>query len=214
MASCTCSLKTITSFDDLCARHKLSYLNYEKTIPADDPGCLRASEWIRYRLQAESEHPVFYAELDRRALRPEPGRDEYIEKMRAGLAAAVHTIDHLLGPNWFRADPDDIAGMQACFNGLDAYQMLETAGASPPAKLVLNYITQRVKMDRYLGDAITDVCGCPEQIKTGDQLCPFHRQHYFAYRQKADPATMLNVQQWAQKRRSPVSVWSTKGGLP
>jgi len=192
----------------------LSYLNYEKTIPADDPGCLRASEWIRYRLQAESEHPVFYAELDRRALRPESGRDEYIEKMRAGLAAAVHTIDHLLGPNWFRADPDDIAGMQACFNGLDAYQMLETAGASPPAKLVLNYITQRVKMDGYLGDAITDVCGCPEQIKTGDQLCPFHRQHYFAYRQKADPATMLSVQQWAQKRRSPVSVWSTKGGLP
>jgi len=184
-------------------------MNGEPWLPVRVP-----SKRSPLRLQAESEHPVFYAELDRRALRPESGRDEYIEKMRAGLAAAVHTIDHLLGPNWFRADPDDIAGMQACFNGLDAYQMLETAGASPPAKLVLNYITQRVKMDGYLGDAITDVCGCPEQIKTGDQLCPFHRQHYFAYRQKADPATMLNVQQWAQKRRSPVSVWSTKGGLP
>lgn len=214
MVSCTCSTKTIVSFDDLCARHKLSYSRYEKTIPVDDPKYLRASEWIRYRLQAESEHPAFYAELDRQASRPEPMRDEYIEKMRVGLTAAVLAIDHLLGPNWFRADPDDVAAVQACFNGLDAHQMLEAAGTSPPAKIVLNHIMQRVKLDGYMGDSITDVCGCPDQIKTGDQLCPFHRQHYFAYRQRADAATMLSVQQWAQKRRSPISVWSTKGGLP
>ncbi len=138
---------------------------------------------------------------------------EYIKKMTAGLTAAVLAMDHLLGPNWFRADPDDITAMQACLDGLDAYQMLASEESSPPPKRVLNFITQRVKLDGYLRDGITDICGCAEVIEDGGQLCHFHRQHYFAYRQKANPATMLRVQQWAQKRRIAESVWATKGAV-
>lgn len=213
---CECATKTITALEDLCARHQSGYLNYEKTAPAGGPGKVQASEWIRYRLQAEIEHPEFYAEFEEPALqtpKSDPKQDEYIEKMRVGLTAAVLTIDHLLGPNWFRADPDDIAGIQACIEGLDAYQSLTSAGVSPPPKRILNFITQRVKLDGYQGDGITDICGCAEVIDDGGQLCHFHRQHYFAYRQKANPATMLRVQQWAQKRRFPESVWATKGAV-
>ena len=102
---------------------------------------------------------------------------------------------------------------EACIDALDAYQVLASAGISPPPKRVLNFITQRVKLDEYLGNGITDICGCAEVVETGYHFCQFHRQHYFAYRQKANPATMLSVQQWAQKRRSPVSVWATKGAV-
>jgi hypothetical protein len=90
--------------------------------------------------------------------------------------------------------------------------MLASAGSSQPTKRVLNLITQRVKLDTYLGDSITNVCGCADLIEDGHQLCHFHRQHYFAYRQKAEPATMLRVQQWSQKRKSAIDVWATKGG--
>lgn len=157
--------------------------------------------------------PEPYPELDQAT--PEHGfqQDEYIEKMRAGLAAAILTIDHLLGPNWFRADPGDVAGIRACIDGLDAYQQMTSVGVSPAPRRVLNFITQRVKLDGYEGDGITDICGCADVIEDGNQLCPFHRQHYFAYRQNAAPATMLRVQQWALKRKSLVSVWKTKGGV-
>lgn len=63
-------------------------------------------------MQAEIEHPAFYAELDRQEAEPKSELGGYIEKMRAGLAAAVLAIDHLLGPNWFRADPDHVAAVQ------------------------------------------------------------------------------------------------------
>lgn len=182
-------------------------------MSTDRDGILPASEWIRHRLQAEVDASSFHTELDRPASEPKSERDEYIEKMRAGLAAAVLTIDHLLGTNWFRADPGDVAAMQACFDGLDAYQQMTSAGISPPPKRVLNFITQRVKLDSYQGDGITDICGCADVINDGNQLCHFHRQHYFAYRQKADPKTMLLVQQWALKRKSQVSLWATKGAV-
>ena len=200
MIDCDCATKPITSVEDLCARHKLGFLLDRNMLSGDDSSPLEASQWIQRRLEVE-------ANLDIQ-------RNAYIEKMRAGLSVAVLALDHLLGSQWFRADPGDVAAIQACFEGLDAYQMLTSEGISPPPKRILNFINQRVKLDGYLGDSITDVCGCAEVIETGHQLCPFHRQHYFAYRQKADPATMLHVQQWAQKRRNPVSVWSTKGGLP
>ena len=81
-------------------------------------------------MQAEIDRPEPYAELDQLTLEQKSERDEYIEKMRAGLAAAI-----------------------------------------------------------------------------------LHRQHYFAYRRKANPATMLRVAQWAMKRMSAVSVWKTKGAV-
>jgi hypothetical protein len=210
---CSCATKTISIVDDLCTRHKSGYDTYSKTLRADGAHHLPASEWIVHRLQAEIEHPAFYAELDRQESEPKSEWGGYIEKMRAGLAAAVLAIDHLLGPNWFRADPDHVAAVQGCLDGLDAHQILTSMGIFPPPKRVLNFVTQRVKLDGYLGDGITDICGCTEVVEDGHQLCPFHRQHYFAYRQKADPATMLRVQQWTQKRRSAISVWATKGAL-
>jgi hypothetical protein len=174
---------------------------------------MELSEWVKRRLDAEAGGIDQAANLNAQS-NLDTQRNAYIEKMRAGLSVAVLALDHLLGPHWFRADPGDIAAIQACFEGLDAYQMLTSEGISPPPKRILNFINQRVKLDGYLGDSITDVCGCADVVETGHQLCHFHRQHYFAYRQKADPATMLHVQQWAQKRRNPVSVWATKGGLP
>lgn len=207
MISCECATKSINTHDDLCAHHKPGYLIYRNIISGDNLTPLDAPEWIKRRLQAEVEHPEQQSALDTK-------KGEYIEKMRVGLTTAVLALDHLLGPNWFRADPSDIAAVQVCIDGLDAYQMLTTAGISPAPKRVLNFITQRAKLDGYLEDSITDVCGCAELIESGHQLCPFHRQHYFAYRQKADPATMLRVQHWAQKRKNSVSVWATKGGLP
>jgi hypothetical protein len=106
-----------------------------------------------------------------------------------------------------------VAGIQACFDGLDAHQKMISAEISPHPKRVLHFIAQRVKLDGYQSDGITDICGCADVIEDGNQLCHFHRQHYFAYRQKADPATMLRVQQWASKRKSAVSVWATKGAV-
>jgi hypothetical protein len=212
LSLCTCAVNTIVAIEDLCILHKSAYQTHEKSTP-DRSASIPVSEWICQRLQDEIDHPESPAELDRQAVEQSSERDEYIEKMRAGLAAAILTIDHLLGPNWFRADPGDIAGMQACFDGLDAYQQMTSAGVSPPPNRVLNFITQRVKLDGYQGDGITDICGCADVIENGNQLCHFHRQHYFAYRQKASPTTMLRVQQWAQKRKSAISVWKTKGAL-
>ncbi|MEO8737924.1 MAG: hypothetical protein ABI380_15460 [Edaphobacter sp.] len=213
MTLCECARNIIESYDNLCARHKSEYLNFEKIVPAGSPDHLSASKWIGHRLRVEIEHPSLYAELKKQEVPArEAERVEHIEKMRAGLVAAVLAMDHMLGANWFRADPDDIAAMQACLDGLDAHQMLISANVSPPPKRILNFITQRVKLDGYLGDSITNVCGCAEVIEDGHQLCYFHRQHYFAYRQKANPATMLRVQQWSQRRKSPINVWATKGG--
>lgn len=192
--------------EDLCARHHSDYVA-ELKASGDNPVPIHPFEWIQRRLESEARPEQAPSNLDTQ-------KDAYIEKMRAGLSVAVLALDHLLGPHWFRADPGDVAAIQACFEGLDAYQMMTSEGVSPPPKRILNFINQRVKLDGYLGDSITDVCGCAEVIETGHQLCHFHRQHYFAYRQKANPATMLHVQQWAQKRRNPVSVWATKGGLP
>lgn len=155
----------------------------------------------------EAEH----GEQQGSSLKPEQA--ELINKMIAGLTAAVLAMDHLLGPHWFRADPDHVAAIQSCLDGLDAHQMLASEGVSPPPKRILNFITQRVKLDGYLRDGITDICGCAEVIEDGFQLCHFHRQHYFAYRQKADPKTMLQVQRWALKRKCVVSVWHTKGAV-
>jgi hypothetical protein len=174
----------------------------------DEFGGLRS-----YDPQREAAVAVAVAEDEARHPDLKPEQMELINKMVSGLTAAILAMDHLLGPNWFRADPDHVAAIEACLNGLDAYQMLLTAGISPPPQRVLNFITQRVKLDGYLRDGITDICGCAEVIEEGGQLCHFHRQHYFAYRQKADPKTMLQVQHWAQKRRCSVSVWKTKGGV-
>ena len=214
MTDCDCGTKPITSAEDLCARHKSNFILDLNAKSGDNPSSLETSQWIQHRLEVEAEHPELYAEPEQATSNLDIQRNACIEKMRAGLSVAVLALDHLLGPHWFRADPGDVAAIQSCFEGLDAYQALTSEGISPPPKRVLNFINQRVKLDGYLGDSITDVCGCAEVIETGHQLCPFHRQHYFAYRQKANPATMLHVQQWAQKRRNPVSVWATKGGIP
>lgn len=213
MNDCDCATKPIISVEDLCASHKTDFIHDLNTASADNSTPLEPSPWIRRRLEIEATNARLYAEQEQ-ASNLDIKRNAYIEKMRAGLSVSVLALDHLLGPHWFRADPGDVAAIQACFEGLDAYQMLISEGISPPPRRVLNFINQRVKLDAYLGDSITDVCGCAEVVETGHQLCHFHRQHYFAYRQKADPATMLHVQQWAQKRRNPVSVWTTKGGLP
>lgn len=160
------------------------------------------------------EHPVFYAEFDNRlASEQNPEQIECLKKMTTGLISAVLVIDHLLGPNWFRADPDHVAAVQACLDGLDAQQILSPAEFSHPTKRALNLVPQRVKLEGYLGDSITNVCGCAGVIEDGHQLCHFHRQHYFAYRQKANPETMLRVQQWSLKRKSAIDVWATNGGL-
>jgi hypothetical protein len=212
LSLCACAVNPIVAIEDLCIRHKSAYQTYKKSMP-EGSVCIPIPEWIRQRLQGELARPESYAELDRQTSEQSSERDEYIEKMRAGLAAAILTIDHLLGPNWFRADPGDVAGIQTCFDGLDAYQQMTSAGVSPPPNRVLNFINQRVKLDGYQGDGITDICGCADVIEDGNQLCHFHRQHYFAYRQKADPKTMLRVQQWALKRMSAISMWKTKGAV-
>lgn len=214
LTSCTCNTKAITAIHDLCVRHKLGYLNFEQACSAENNGHLSPAEWVKHRLQAEIEHPVFYAEFDNRlASEQNPEQIECLKKMTTGLISAVLVIDQLLGPNWFRADPDHVAAVQACLDGLDAQQVLTPAELSHPKKRALNLLPQRVKLEGYLGDSITNVCGCADVIEDGHQLCHFHRQHYFAYRQRANPATMLRVQEWSVKRKSAIDVWATSGGL-
>lgn len=203
--------KKTTASDDVDIQSESQPLHEKAAI--DPFNRLRASDQRAYDPQREEEASIAVADDEAQQPDLNPEQIELINKMISGLTAAILAMDHLLGPNWFRADPDHVAAIEACLNGLDAYQILISAKVSPPPQRILNFITQRVKLDGYLRDGITDICGCAEVIEDGFQLCHFHRQHYFAYRQKADPKTMLQVQQWAQKRRCSVSVWKTKGGV-